>query len=338
MKNAHVLPEGYKPTLNLYNTQLAIKLIKDTFQTGLAGTLNLNRVSAPLFLEKSTGLNDDLNGVERPVEFDLIEQRDACIQVVQSLAKWKRYALGHYGFRPQRGLYTDMNAIRRDEYTDNLHSIYVDQWDWEKVILSEQRNLETLIDAALSIHEVIKYAQRIVATQFETLCVSPIAMTMHVITSQELEDKYPHLTPKQREETIVREHGAVCILQIGWPLKSGTSHDGRAPDYDDWNINCDLLYFHPTLDCAMEISSMGVRVDASALTLQLEKADCTNRSTLPYHRMVLNGELPLTMGGGIGQSRLCMLLLGKAHLGEVHCGVWPKNVMADFAARGVDLL
>jgi len=337
MRSAHILPAGYVPSLDTYQTQLAIKLAKDTFERKLAAALNLQRVSAPLFVDKLTGLNDDLNGVERPVEFDLLEQPAARIQVVQSLAKWKRFALGRYGFRVGTGLYTDMNAIRRDESTDNLHSIYVDQWDWEKVITRETRTRENLHDTVRSIHHAIYETAAVLKASFPALDAG-IPEEIHFITTQELEDRYPDLTPAQREQAFIEQNGAAFFEQIGWPLKSGVRHDGRAPDYDDWSLNGDIVYFHKTLGCRFEVSSMGIRVDEDSLQKQLTAAGCQERAALPFHSALLAGKLPLTMGGGIGQSRLCMLLLQKAHIGEVQCSVWPAEVVERFAAAGVPLL
>ena len=333
----HILPTDYTPSLDLYQTQLAIKAAKDIFERKLAKALDLQRVSAPLFVDKLTGLNDDLNGVERPVQFDLLEQPGVCIQVVQSLAKWKRYALGRYGFPVGKGLYTDMNAIRRDEITDNLHSIYVDQWDWEKVITKQMRNEETLHETVRAIHGAIYETAALLKKEFPALTVE-IPEEIHFITTQELEDRWPDLSPAQREQAFIQEHGAAFFQQIGWPLRSGVRHDGRAPDYDDWSLNGDIVYFHRPLGCRFEVSSMGIRVDAEAMRTQLKAAGCEERAALPFHSALLSGQLPQTMGGGIGQSRLCMLLLGKAHIGEVQCAVWPPEAVERFASHGVSLL
>ncbi len=334
---AHFFPEGYTPSLGLYETQLAIKAAKDLFERRLSAALDLQRVSAPLFVDKLTGLNDDLNGVERPVEFDLLEQPGARIQVVQSLAKWKRYALGRYGFPVGKGLYTDMNAIRRDEQTDNLHSIYVDQWDWEKVIDRQTRNAETLHATVKNIHRAIFDTAKELKAAFPALDLE-IPETIHFVSTQELEDRWPDLAPQQREQKFIEENGAAFFEQIGWPLASGVRHDGRAPDYDDWKLNGDIVYFHKALGCRLEVSSMGIRVDESSMRAQLEAAKATERSALPFHSALLSGQLPLTMGGGIGQSRLCMLLLGKAHIGEVQCSVWPPEAVELYASHGVALL
>ena len=339
MEHLHVLPEGYKPSLDLYHTQLAIKQAKDDFEEALAAQLNLQRVSAPLFVDKSTGLNDDLNGVERPVEFDLLEQPGIAVQVVQSLAKWKRYALGRYGYPVGRGLYTDMNAIRRDEELDNLHSVYVDQWDWEKVITPETRTLFTLHQAVTGIVSCICDTQLTVRGKYPQLCDTPL-LRRHVtfVTAQELEDLYPDLTPKQRENAFTKKHGTVFIQGIGGKLRSGKPHDGRAPDYDDWDMNGDILFYNPILDSALEISSMGIRVSPESLDRQLTLAGCDDRRKLPFHKMLLEGQLPLTMGGGIGQSRLCMLLLGKAHIGEVQSSIWNEQTRKVFEDAHITLL
>lgn len=337
MENTHFLPPHYRPKLDLYHTQLAIKQAKDDFEDELAALLHLSRVSAPLFVDKATGLNDDLNGVERPVEFDIKEQPGIAVQVVQSLAKWKRYALGRYGYPVGQGLYTDMNAIRRDEETDNLHSIYVDQWDWEKVISAEMRTESMLRIAVNAIVGCICDAALIVRGRYPSLSTS-LSREVSFITSQELEDLYPDLTPKEREHAYVRKHPTTFLSQIGGKLRSGQPHDGRAPDYDDWSLNGDILFYNPLLDCAFEVSSMGIRVDPQALDSQLTLAGCDARRSLTYHRMLLEGKLPLTMGGGIGQSRLCMLLLGKAHIGEVQSSLWPDEMMQACEKSGIQLL
>ncbi|MDO4549455.1 MAG: aspartate--ammonia ligase, partial [Clostridia bacterium] len=284
-----------------------------------------------------TGLNDDLSGTERKVGFDTLERPGEEVQVVQSLAKWKRDALGRYGYPAGSGLYTDMNAIRRDEITDNLHSIYVDQWDWEKVIRRDERNCETLKDAVNRIHQAVLQAETVVHSRYHEL--SPrLPADVEFITSQELLEMYPDFSPERREKEFVKKHRAVFISGIGWPLSDGVKHGDRAPDYDDWSLNGDLIYYHPELDCALEISSMGIRVDASSMFSQLSHADAMDRMKLPFHQAVMRDELPLTMGGGIGQSRLCMLLLHKAHIGEVQCSVWPKGVLSGLAQCGVPLL
>ena len=336
--SASFIPEGYAPHLSLYQTQSAISLIKRVFQDSLARALNLKRVSAPLFVEPSSGLNDDLNGVERPVSFD-IPAAAAQGQVVHSLAKWKRMALYRYDILPGKGIYTDMNAIRRDEVLDNLHSIYVDQWDWEKVITEESRTIFTLHQAVCSIVESICDTQLTVRGKYPQLCETPL-LTREVtfVTAQELEDRYPDLTPKQRENEFVREHGTVFIQGIGGKLRSGRPHDGRAPDYDDWDMNGDIFFWHPVLGCAMEISSMGIRVSPESLDRQLTLSGCDSRRSLPFHKLLLEGKLPLTMGGGIGQSRLCMLLLGKAHIGEVQSSIWDETTREAFDRAGITLL
>ena len=332
------IPQGYAPSLDLYDTQKAIGLIKRLFEDNLCGALHLRRVSAPLFVEASTGLNDDLNGVERPVSFDVpATGRDA--QVVHSLAKWKRLALHRYGFFPGNGLYTDMNAIRRDEEMDNLHSIYVDQWDWEKVITRQERNETFLHETVETIVRSLCSTETTIRAMYPQLEVLPrINPVVTFITAQELEDLYPQLTPKERENAIVREKGTVFLKGIGGRLASGKLHDGRAPDYDDWTLNGDILVWHSTLGLALEISSMGIRVDEGAMDRQLTAAGCDNRRTLPFHKMLLDGQLPLTIGGGIGQSRLCMLLLGKAHIGEVQASVWDRETMELCAKANVPLL
>lgn len=331
-----IIPANYTPALNLYDTQRAIGTVKRLFADTLCATLNLYRVSAPLFVEASTGLNDDLNGVERKVTFDT-KDSGIEVQVVQSLAKWKRKALKDYGFRVGKGLYCDMNAIRRDEDMDNLHSIYVDQWDWEKVIDRDTRNMAYLEDTVRRIVSAICGTLDELKWQFSGLSTE-LCRDVYFITAQELEDRYPDLTPKQRENVIVREHRTVFIEQIGGVLKSGKPHDGRAPDYDDWSMNGDLLFWHEPLGMALEISSMGIRVDENSLAAQLKIAGCEARAELPFHKMLLNGELPLTIGGGIGQSRLCMLLLGKVHIGEVQASLWDEETRRVCAEKGVILL
>lgn len=330
------VPKGYAPVLNVYETQTAIGLIKRVFEGNLTAVLNLKRVSAPLFVDPQTGLNDDLNGVERPVEFDVRETR-ASVQIVQSLAKWKRMALHKYGFPVGEGLYTDMNAIRRDEDMDNLHSIYVDQWDWEKVIDRPARNLETLKETVRGIVGAICDTQDSLSAEYPAL-TGRLQRNVYFVTTQALEDMYPSLSPKERELACLREHKTAFILQIGDKLQSGTRHDGRAPDYDDWALNGDILFWNELLGCAFEVSSMGIRVDEKSLDEQLTKARCDHRRKLPFHAMLLNGELPLTMGGGIGQSRLCMLLLEKAHIGEVQVSVWDEGTLDGCKAAGIRLL
>jgi len=334
--NHTVIPHGYEPKLSLYETQTAISLIKRTFQDHLAHSLNLKRVSAPLFVEPKSGLNDDLNGVERAVSFD-IPAAGVDAQVVHSLAKWKRMALYRYDFHPGKGVYTDMNAIRRDEELDNLHSIYVDQWDWEKVITREMRTVAYLKDTVRDIVQCISDASLIVNGRYPKLRTQlPSEVTF--ITSEELLQLYPDKTAKERENLFVREHPVTFLIGIGHKLSNGQPHDGRAPDYDDWNLNGDLLYYCPTLDCSIELSSMGIRVDSEVLDQQLRLSGCDNRRGLTYHRMLLEGELPLTIGGGIGQSRLCMLMLGKAHIGEVQSSIWDLDTQRKCREAGVTLL
>ena len=331
-----IIPEHYQPALGLYETQKAIGLIKNIFQVKLCAALRLKRVTAPLFVDPATGLNDDLNGVERPVSFDVpAVGKDA--QVVHSLAKWKRLALKNYDFFVGKGLVADMNAIRRDEELDNLHSIYVDQWDWEKVIDESTRNEATLKDTVERIVSAICGTLDELKWQFSDLSTE-LCREVFFIKSQELEDLYPDKTPKEREQLIVKEHKTVFIQQIGGKLKSGKPHDGRAPDYDDWELNGDLLFWHEPLQCALEISSMGIRVDPESLDRQLTLAGCEERRKLPFHQMLLQGELPLTIGGGIGQSRLCMLLLGKAHVGEVQASLWDEETQRLRKEAGIVLL
>ena len=331
-----IIPEHYQPALGLYETQKAIGLIKNIFQVKLCAALRLKRVTAPLFVDPATGLNDDLNGVERPVSFDVpAVGKDA--QVVHSLAKWKRLALKNYDFFVGKGLVADMNAIRRDEELDNLHSIYVDQWDWEKVIDESTRNEATLKDTVERIVSAICGTLDELKWQFSDLSTE-LCREVFFIKSQELEDLYPDKTPKEREQLIVKEHKTVFIQQIGGKLKSGKPHDGRAPDYDDWELNGDLLFWHEPLRCALEISSMGIRVDPESLDRQLTLAGCEERRKLPFHQMLLKGELPLTIGGGIGQSRLCMLLLGKAHVGEVQASLWDEETQRLCKEAGIVLL
>ena len=331
-----IIPANYTPALNLYDTQRAIGTVKRLFADTLCATLNLYRVSAPLFLEASTGLNDDLNGVERKVTFD-IKDSGTEAQVVQSLAKWKRKALKDYGFRVGKGLYCDMNAIRRDEELDNLHSVYVDQWDWEKVISADDRNVAYLKRTVRDIVSAVSETSSALNVAFPSLHTK-LPSEVFFITTQELEDLYPDLTPKQREDEICKKKGVVFLMQIGKILKSGIKHDGRAPDYDDWELNGDILYWNEVLGRAFEISSMGIRVDPKSLDSQLTIAGCDDRRALPFHKMLLNGELPLTMGGGIGQSRLCMLLIGTAHIGEVQVSLWDEATRKTCEDAGVMLL
>lgn len=330
------IPAGYKSTMTLYETQDAIAVVKRTFQDSLARALRLKRVSAPLFVAPQSGLNDDLNGVERPVTFDIpCAQTDA--QVVHSLAKWKRMALYRYDFHPGKGLYTDMNAIRRDETLDNLHSVYVDQWDWEKVILEEDRNVEFLkttvraiINCVCDTHDALLARYPRIETEF--------TRDVFFVSAQELLDMYPTLDAKERENAITKKYGTVFIIGIGDKLTNGAPHDNRAPDYDDWSMNGDILFYDKLLDCALEISSMGIRVNPKSMDEQLTKAGCDARRSLQYHRMLLEGKLPLTIGGGIGQSRLCMLLMGKAHIGEVQSSLWDAETADACADAGVVLL
>ena len=330
------IPSGYKMPLPNYELQRAIAFIKDSFQTNLSNALNLRRVSAPLFVDGGSGLNDDLNGVERPVAFD-IPDVGLNGQVVHSLAKWKRLALKRYGFHEGKGLYTDMNAIRRDEEVDNIHSIYVDQWDWEKIISREDRNVDYLKASVRAIVGAVCETADALNVAFPSLR-GKLEREVYFITTQELEDMYPDLTPSERETAICREHHTVFLMQIGKTLKSGIRHDGRAPDYDDWELNGDILMWNPVLERSFEISSMGIRVDEEALDRQLTLADCNERRELPFHKMLLNGELPLTMGGGIGQSRLCMLMLGTCHIGEVQASLWDKETIEACEKAGITLL
>ena len=327
---------NYQAILNPYETQTAIGYLKRTFEDNLSNALNLKRVSAPLFVDPRTGLNDDLNGTERPVEFDILQTGEMA-QVVHSLAKWKRIALHNYGFAVCEGLYTDMNAIRRDEWMDNLHSIYVDQWDWEMVIDKNLRNedflkqtVQKIVNAICDTHEEIK-------KRFPKLSLN-LSREVAFVTTQQLEDMYPHLTPKERESSYVKEHKTVFLMQIGDVLKSGKKHDGRAPDYDDWSLNGDILLWDDILNCALEVSSMGIRVDKNSLNEQLTKAGCDNRRELPFHKMLLDNVLPLTIGGGIGQSRICMLLLQKAHVGEVQVSLWDDDTKNRCKNLGISLL
>ena len=332
------IPVNYDPVLTVRETQEAIKYIRDTFQKEFGRELCLSRISAPLFVPRSTGLNDNLNGIERPVTFDIQEMPGERIEVVQSLAKWKRVALKKYDFAVHEGLYTNMNAIRRDELLDNLHSVYVDQWDWEKVIAKEERTEETLEATVRLIFKVIKHMEHEVWYKYPQ-AVCRLADDVFFIDSQELEDMYPDKKPKERENLITKEKKCVFIKRIGHPLKrSGKPHDGRAPDYDDWDLNGDLLFWLPSLDCALEISSMGIRVDENSIVSQCKASHCEGRLILPYHKMVQNCELPYTIGGGIGQSRLCMLLLNKAHVGEVQASIWPKEMEDLCRANNMPLL
>ena len=320
-----ILPENYDPRLTVRETEAAIKYIRDTFQKEFGRQLNLERISAPLFVRTDSGLNDNLSGVERPVAFDLKGLNGKEVEVVHSLAKWKRMALGRYGFNVGEGLYTNMNAIRRDEDLDNLHSCYVDQWDWEKVIDKSERTEETLKSIVRQIFKVIKHMEHEVWYKYPQ-AVKKLPEDITFVTSEELLELYPDLTPKQRENAITKKYGCVFLMHIGDKLSNGEPHDGRAPDYDDWQLNGDILFWYDLLDCALEISSMGIRVDEDSLVAQCEKAGCTDRLNLPFHQMLLNKELPYTIGGGIGQSRLCMLLLDRAHVGEVQASEWSDEM------------
>ena len=333
------IPQNYQSCLSIYDTQKAIGLLKRLFEDDLAAKLNLYRVSAPLFVAENSGINDDLNGYERPVSFDILHAERRA-EVVQSLAKWKRVALKRYGFFPGRGIYTDMDAIRRDEdVLDNLHSVYVDQWDWEKIILPENRNLDYLKSTVMDIVAALCDTQNTMRSIYPQLMKLPaLERNVTFITAQELEDRYPGMTPKERENAFTKEHKTVFIIGIGEKLRSGKPHDGRAPDYDDWQLNGDILFWYDLLDCAIEISSMGIRVDPASIDSKLTIAGCDNRRELPYHKALLNGELPLTIGGGIGQSRVSMLLLGKAHIGEVQASVWDEETETTCAHAGVNLL
>ena len=330
------IPAGYRPPLSVYELQRAIEFIKSNFQVNLSNALNLRRVSAPLFVEESSGLNDNLNGYERPVSFDIPDVGTEA-QVVHSLAKWKRLALKRYQFNPGKGLFTDMNAIRRDEETDNLHSVYVDQWDWEKVITREDRCESYLRRSVRDIVGAICETNDALGVAFPCLHTK-LSRDVFFITTQELEDMYPDKTPKERENALLREHPTVFLMQIGGKLRSGKPHDGRAPDYDDWSLNGDILMWNSVLECAFEVSSMGIRVDAASLDRQLTLAGCDDRRSLPFHKMLLNDELPLTIGGGIGQSRLSMLMMGCAHIGEVQSSVWDSETVDACAKAGIPLL
>ncbi len=332
-----IIPEGYKPSLDVKETEKAIKRVKDFFQRELITQLNLSRVSAPLFVSPESGLNDNLNGVERPVSFGVKEQNDREMEIVHSLAKWKRMALKKYGFSVGEGLYTDMNAIRRDEDTDNIHSIYVDQWDWEKIINKADRNVDTLKDVVKSVYEALRVTEKFMANEYNYVeCFLPEEITF--ITSQDLLDRYPDLSVKERELEAAKEYGAIFLMQIGDKLSNGEPHDGRAPDYDDWALNGDIIVYYPVLNIALELSSMGIRVDEESLKSQLKKAGCEERANLPFQKDLLEGKLPYTIGGGIGQSRICMFFLRKAHLGEVQASVWPQKHVEFARSKGVEFL
>ena len=332
-----IIPKDYHSELNLHDTQIAIKTVKDFFQNLLSQRLNLSRVSAPLFVDPDSGLNDNLNGVERPVTFDIKEQNGSEAEVVQSLAKWKRYALKKYGFSYGEGLYSDMNAIRRDEITDNIHSIFVDQWDWEKIIKKDERTIATLMDTVKVVYKCLRKTEKYMAIQYDYI-EEILPHDIFFVTTQELADMFPDNTPKEREYYIAKAKGAVCIMKIGDVLENGERHDGRAPDYDDWSLNADIVVYYPVLDIALELSSMGIRVDKKALLSQLKKAGCEERKDLPFQKAIINEELPYTIGGGIGQSRICMFFLRKAHIGEVHVSLWPKEMQEEAAKAGIPLL
>ena len=332
-----IIPKDYHSELNLHDTQIAIKTVKDFFQNLLSQRLNLSRVSAPLFVDPDSGLNDNLNGVERPVTFDIKEQNGREAEVVQSLAKWKRYALKKYGFSYGEGLYTDMNAIRRDEITDNIHSIFVDQWDWEKIIKKDERTIATLMDTVKVVYKCLRKTEKYMAIQYDYI-EEILPHDIFFVTTQELADMFPDNTPKEREYYIAKAKGAVCIMQIGDVLENGERHDGRAPDYDDWSLNADIVVYYPVLDIALELSSMGIRVDKKAQLSHLKKAGCEERKDLPFQKAIINEELPYTIGGGIGQSRICMFFLRKAHIGEVQSSLWPEDMIAQCEENGVQLL
>lgn len=332
-----LVPAGYKSGMTIKETEIAIKFIKDHFENILARELNLTRVSAPLFVRPESGLNDDLNGVERPVFFDVPDAGGKDVEIIHSLAKWKRMALQRYGFKTGEGLYTDMNAVRRDEVMDNLHSIYVDQWDWELILDKKDRTEETLKTIVRKLFKVFKETEDVVCNTFPSL-KRYLPDEISFITAQELEDLYPDLDAKDREDRILKEKKAVFIMKIGSILKSGKKHDGRAPDYDDWELNGDILFWYPVLEKAVEVSSMGIRVDENSLVKQLKIAGCEERLELPFHRDVYEKRLPYTVGGGIGQSRICMFYLGKAHVGEVQSSIWPEEMLEDCREAGIQLL
>ncbi len=335
--NNLIKPNGYKTSLNIRMTEVAIKQTKDYFERELAKELNLTRVSAPLFVKPETGLNDNLNGVERPVSFDVKGIGGDTVEVVHSLAKWKRMALKRYGFAAGEGLYTDMNAIRRDEDLDNLHSVYVDQWDWERIINKSERTEDTLKQIVRKIFSVFKRTENYLVKLYPDL-QSYLPEDIFFVTTQELEDMYPTLTPKERENELAREKKAIFIMKIGDLLNSGIKHDGRAPDYDDWSLNGDIVFYYPVLDMAFEVSSMGIRVDEDSLVAQLKKAECEDRKKFKFHKDIINKELPYTIGGGIGQSRICMFFLGKAHIGEVQASVWDDEMITECSKNNIELL
>ena len=332
-----IIPDGYKSPSSVKETEIAIKEVKDYFERMLAKQLNLTRVSAPLFVKPSSGLNDNLNGVERPVRFGIRERDDEEVEIVHSLAKWKRKALRDYGFKTGEGLYTDMTAIRRDEDTDNLHSLYVDQWDWELIINKKDRTVSTLKSIVKKVYEALKNTEIFINSRHpEIRCILP--ENIKFITTQELLDKWPDLTPRERESEAARKYGAIFLMQIGDVLSDGKPHDGRAPDYDDWALNGDIIVYYPVLDMGLELSSMGIRVDEDSLKAQLKKAKCTDRSKLPFHKAVLEGKLPYTAGGGIGQSRICMFFLRRAHIGEVQSSIWLDSDVKAAQKAGISLL
>lgn len=335
--NMVIKPDGYKSALGIRQTEVAIKQVKDYFETELAKALNLTRVSAPLFVKPETGLNDNLNGVERPVAFDVKGVGGDTVEVVHSLAKWKRMALKRYGFSSGEGLYTDMNAIRRDEDLDNLHSVYVDQWDWERIINKSERTEETLKNIVRKIYGVFKKTEDHIVSLYPSL-EKMLPDDIFFVTTQELEDMYPELSPKERENRLAKEKKAFFVMKIGDTLKSGIKHDGRAPDYDDWELNGDIVFYYPVLDIAYEVSSMGIRVDEDSLVAQLKKAGCEDRKNYKFHKDLINKELPYTIGGGIGQSRICMFFLQKAHIGEVQASVWPDDMIKECADNNIELL
>ncbi len=332
-----IIPDGYKSPMSVKETEIAIKEVKDYFERVLAKELNLTRVSAPLFVFPSSGLNDNLNGVERPVKFGIKEMNDKEVEIVHSLAKWKRKALGDYGFKKGEGLYTDMTAIRRDEDTDNLHSIYVDQWDWELIISKKDRTVSTLKSVVRRVYEALKNTEVFINSRHpEIKCILP--ESIRFVTTQELLDRWPDLTPKEREDAAAREYGAIFLMQIGGKLSNGKPHDGRAPDYDDWTLNGDIIVYYPVLDIGLELSSMGIRVDEDSLALQLKEKGCSDRAKLPFQKAVMEGRLPYTVGGGIGQSRICMFFLRRAHIGEVQSSVWLDDDEKAASDAGIVLL
>ncbi|MFD1670879.1 aspartate--ammonia ligase [Agrilactobacillus yilanensis] len=332
-----IIPKSYDPKLSVKETQQAIRYIRETFQDEFGKELNLSRLSAPMFVDKATGINDNLNGIEQPVSFTMKDMPGKTIEIVHSLAKWKRVALKRYGFDMHEGLYTNMNAIRKDEDLDNFHSAYVDQWDWEKVIDKKERTMATLQSTVRTIFKVIKHMEHEVWYKFPQ-AVHKLPDDIHFLTTQELEDLYPDLEPHEREEAICKKYGCVFLMQIGGVLKSGKRHDGRAPDYDDWSLNGDILFWYEPLETVLEVSSMGIRVDEDAMLRQLKELNAEDRLSLPYHKMIENKELPYTIGGGIGQSRLCMLLLGKAHVGEVQASIWPQDMIDECEKHQIQIL